>query len=206
MECKAMHAKKIFETAVFVGFLLVGTNVAFGQSTPCPGTGDAQEADCLYEQGVRVLEKDHDLPKGQSFLMAALAVREKLAAPTDPIALAANYLALADIYHALGRNGKAEPMYRHSLNVLRESVGYDHIDNVKVIDHLAIMLMDMGRTVEAEPGLQHSVRILEREKGPESPDLIAPLDKLAWICDSQHREMEAAAYRKRIAAIKAKAN
>ena len=198
--------KRSYLHAAIVGMGLTILQAAPAQSEQCPGTGDVQDADCLYAQGLRAMDVDHDKALGTALLTQALAIREKQNPPPNTQEQAQQYLALADIYHALGRNGKAEPMYRHSLNILRNSVGPDHLDTVKVIDHLALVLMDMGRFVEAEPGLKHSVAIIEKAEGPNHPDLIAPLDKLAWICDSQHRTAEAAVYRRRIDAIKASGN
>ncbi len=195
-----MFKTKLIRTAIF-GILLVAPTLVFAQSGPCPQTGDTPEADCLYAKGVNAIEVDHNLQTGQQLLLQALNIRDKQTpAPNSP-EQAEQFLAVADIYHALGRNGKAEPMYRHSLSIIRNAEGPDHLDSVKVIDHLALILMDQGRFVEAEPGLKHSVTIIEKAKGPESPDLIAPLDKLAWICDVLHRGQEANAYRARIKSI-----
>jgi len=116
---------------------------------------------------------------------------------------AGHHFAMGNLYCAMGHYDHAEMMYRYSLSTLRDSVGCDHIANVKVINHLATVLMDMERHVEAEPELQHCVKIVETEMGPNSPELIALLEKLALIGDAQHRKKESAAYRKRIAAIKA---
>jgi tetratricopeptide (TPR) repeat protein len=190
--------------ASILGLLLLLPLMASAQSPPCPSSRDGQEADCLYEQGIDAIEKGHDLGLGQNLLRQALAIRENLSPEPNTPAQAQQFLALADIYHALGRNGKAEPMYRHALSILKESVGYDHLDNVKVIDHLALILMDMGRFIEAEQGLKHSVAIIEKALGPDDSALIGPLDKLSWICDAQHRGSEAVSYRKRIEAIRAK--
>jgi tetratricopeptide (TPR) repeat protein len=160
----------------------------------------------LYSQAVVAQESKHDLAEGRRLLSQALSIRERLTPPSNTIEEAKQYLALADIYHALGRNGKAEPMYRHSLAILRNTVGPDSLETIIVIDHLALILMDAGRFVEAEPGLRKSVAIIEKEKGPDHSDLIAPLDKLAWICDSTHRGQEASDFRKRIETIKSKSH
>ena len=176
------------------------------QAAPCPATGDVAEAQCLYSQGNSAIFNDHNLELGTALLKQALEIREKQTPAADTPEQAEQFLGLADIYHALGRNGKAEPMYRHALQILRTTKGPDSIETVPVVDRLALMLMDMGRFVEVEPGLKNSVKIIEREKGPESPDLIPALDKLSWICDAQHRPTEGASYRKRIEDIKAKAH
>ncbi len=190
----------LIRIAAFLSLLLVQAPPAHAQSTACPDSKDEQEADCLYAQGVAA----QDRTASTRLFMQALSIREQLHPDPNTIEEARQYLALADIFHAMGRNGKAEPMYRHSLSVLRDRVGPDSLESVKVIDHLALVLMESGRFVEAEPGLLKSVTILEKQQGPNHPDLIAPLDKLAWICDSTHRGQEAAAFRKRIDAIKSK--
>ncbi len=196
-----MPKSSVLNIALFSLSLTFASNV-WAQTPQCANTGDEQQADCLYAQGVSAIETDHNQSEGNKLLMQALGIRQKQTPQPNSPEQAKQYLALADIYHALGRNGKAEPMYRHSLQILRTSVGPDHMDNVKVIDHLALVLMDMGRFVEAEPGLKHSVTIIEQAEGPDHPDLIPPLDKLSWICDAQHRNAEAAEYRKRIDTIK----
>jgi len=188
-----------------LALLMTASPLMMAKAEPCPATGDLTEANCLYAQGVEALEKSHDQATGNKLLMAALDIREKQTVENDTPEQAEQYLALADIYRALGRSGKAEPMYRKALHVIRTVKGPDSIETVPVVDRLALMLMDQGRFVEAEPGLKTSVRVIEKEKGVDSPDLIPTLDKLAWICGAGHRPTEANAYRKRIDAIKAKA-
>jgi len=193
-----------FFRSALVGLFLAMPSIVLAQTADCPTTGDNQEAECLYKKGVAAVEVDHNLTVGHQLLLQALNIRDKQTPAQNSPEQAEQFLAVADIYSALGRNGKAEPMYRHSLNILRNTLGPDHLETVKVVDRLALILMDAGRFVEAEPGLKHSVAIIEKAKGPDSPDLISPLDKLAWICDVLHRGTEASAYRKRIEGIKAK--
>ena len=53
------------------------------------------------------------------------------------------------MYHAQGRYGDAEAIYKRSLGIMEKTLGSEHPDIAQVLDNCAVLLRKIGRDSEA---------------------------------------------------------
>ncbi len=88
---------------------------------------------------------------------------------------------MADLYRAQGRYADAAPLYRHSLDILKETFGPDQPSVATVLINLAELDRAQGRYKEAEPNYRSALAIREKSLGPDHPDVSAALSDLAIL-------------------------
>jgi tetratricopeptide (TPR) repeat protein len=148
-----------------------------------------------------------DPPGARKWLGRALAIRESLLAPSDPlIAKTMSDLALAD--RTEGRYNSAATLYRRALAVLQAASGDDHKDQLPVLkrsgvvrSNLAQLEAEQGHLKEAEQIARQSVADLERAFGPQHPTTAAAYVNLAKILRYRRRFDEAGQALQRAQAI-----
>ena len=66
---------------------------------------------------------------------------------------------LGDLYRAMGKYAKAEPLLQEALRIYRKVLGPEHPDTVTSLDNLAGLYWTMGEYAKAEPLFQEALRI-----------------------------------------------
>ncbi len=140
---------------------------------------DAGEA--AYQRG------DYEEAVGQT--EAALKEAEEFG-EQDPL-LATTLNNLAALYESLGRNGKAEPLYKRSLAIAEKALGPEHPDLAAILNNLAGLYQAQGRIGEAEPLFKRALAIWQQVLRPEHPYVEIALDNLAVLYRTQGRNDEA---------------
>jgi hypothetical protein len=69
------------------------------------------------------------------------------------------------LYHARGRYGDAEPLYKRSLGILEKTLRPEHPDVAQILDNCAVLLRKIGRDSEAAR-METRAKIM-RTKHPE---------------------------------------
>ena len=99
---------------------------------------------------------------------------EKGLGPSHPD-LATSLQILANLYHVMGRQMEAEPLYQRSLAVIENVLGAEHPGVSRCLNNLAKNNCAQGRYEEAEPHYERALMIQEQVLGLEHPDLVGLL-------------------------------
>jgi len=99
-----------------------------------------------------------DYDRAQEWLERLLKIRE--AEGKDELALARIQHDLAWCYEDQGEYGRAEPLYRRSLEIKEKSLGKEHPSVAATLNNLAELYKAQGRYEEAKPLYQRCLSIL----------------------------------------------
>ena len=91
---------------------------------------------------------------------------------------------LGSLLEDIGRLQDAEPLYRKSLEIWRNTLGAEHPRVGTSLNNLASLLQDMGRLQDAEPLYRESLEIRRKTLGEEHPNVGQSLSRRALaICN-----------------------
>jgi tetratricopeptide (TPR) repeat protein len=85
----------------------------------------------------------------------------------------------------------AEPLFKRSLEILKNHLGNDHPDVARGFNNLAALYQSQGRYSEAEPLYNRSLEIRQSQLGSDHPDGAGSLNNLAELYRLQGRYSEA---------------
>ncbi|MCT7965458.1 tetratricopeptide repeat protein [Laspinema sp. D1] len=108
---------------------------------------------------------------------------------TPQLALRFNQIGMA--LYDKGEYGKAEPLLKQALNILRKVLGDEHPDTATSLNNFAGLYHSQGRYAEAEPLYLQALNIRRKVLGDEHPDTAYSLNDLAGLYHSQGRYAEA---------------
>ena len=143
----------------------------------------------VIAEAERVKQKpEKSLIQESTIMIAHLqGAMERLARPEQALDLATCLNWLAELYHAQGRYGEAEPLYVRSLSIREQQLGTDHPDVATSLHNLAFLYNLQGCYSEAEPLYVRSLAIDEQQLGTDHPEVAFSLSNLAALYYSQGR-------------------
>jgi hypothetical protein len=100
---------------------------------------------------------------------------------SKPAVEAAIQVTIADTYFSLGEPVKSENHYRRALDLLRQSLGPEHPETLRVINSFGALLWYRGKRTEAEPLLRQNREDCRRVLGPEHLETLAATRGLAQV-------------------------
>ena len=89
------------------------------------------------------------------------------------------------LYHYLGNDAQAEPLYRQSIQILKDALGENHPFVANALNSLAALYEDMGDYSQAESLYKQALQIRKEALGDKHPAYATSLHSLA----SLYREM-----------------
>ncbi len=98
---------------------------------------------------------------------------------------------LAGVWHALGRNSDAEPLFKQSLSLREKHLGPDHLLVAEGLHHLAIVEDDLGRYEESEAHYRRALQIRKKALGSNHSNVAATINGLGALYAAQARYAEA---------------
>jgi len=121
-----------------------------------------------------VLQAEARFSEAQAMLEHALAIRERLLAPDDPlIAYTLNNLAV--VYRQEGRLSDAASLYQRAVGIYQHATSKDL---VAVLNNLGRVLADQGEHKEAERRFRQAISAAEKNFGPDHPETSVGLSNL----------------------------
>jgi len=134
---------------------------------------------------------------GQVF---ALIQTHALDEHSEPVSIAS----LALYYQDLGRHADAERLFRHAIDLLKESFGSQHPAVATALGNLAISLQERGELLEAECLFRRALSI-EESLRPDSPEAAYHLEGIAMNFEKRGLHAEAEPLLRRVLSIRQKA-
>jgi tetratricopeptide (TPR) repeat protein len=128
--------------------------------------------------------------RSEARLLRALAIREKLLGPNDPV-LAFTMSSLGLLRRLQKRYAEAEGYYRRALTILEQTEGVEHPHFATLINNFAALNFDQRRYSEAASLLAKAAGLWEKAFGPYHPNLAISLENLA-DCYRELRDFERA--------------
>lgn len=128
-------------------------------------------------------------PAAEAFALEGLAIRRGQR-PPDPLALAADRVALGAILDGQGRDRGAARLYHQALPVF-ERAG-DALEIGVTLNNLGALLVRRGRLARAVPLLERAALLKRQALGPCHPDLAVTLHNLACACRRRGEHARAA--------------
>jgi tetratricopeptide (TPR) repeat protein len=165
-----------------------------------PESASDMRASSLEAWGVATLQAGDPLGAVQP-LQHALALREHVLGPEHPD-LAALLSRLAETFHALGRDARAEPLYQRALRLLETALGPAHPAVAAALNNLAALYNEQRQYAKAAPLHQRVLAIFETTLGPAHPDVAMSLSNLATLYDAQGQPAKAEPLHRRALAIR----
>jgi tetratricopeptide (TPR) repeat protein len=125
-------------------------------------------------------------PACARLLPHALAVTDH-AVPlkVEPLATAALLRNEARYLHGRARYADARGLFERALQLQEASLGPEHPDTARILNHLAPVLADQGDLDAARPLLERALAICEDQLGADHPDTAHSLNNLAGVLAKQ---------------------
>jgi serine/threonine protein kinase/Tfp pilus assembly protein PilF len=112
-------------------------------------------------------------------------------------------LTVGETYRSLGRYAEAEPHLRRAVDLGHEMQGAPHLDSLRALGLLAVVLEDAGKLAEAESLFHEALDAFRNLEGPDHPDSLNAMTNLASLRKRQARLAEAEAlYRQSLEAMR----
>ncbi len=134
------------------------------------------EAKQIYE---KVLGKDEGYPQSLKNHLAFYKYMKECATTLNNLAM---------LYKAIGKYGKAEPLYLEAIEVTERVLGKDHPSYATSFNNLAMLYKSMGEYGKAEPLYLEAMEITERVLGKDHPSYAINLNNLAMLYQSMGKQ------------------
>jgi tetratricopeptide (TPR) repeat protein/tRNA A-37 threonylcarbamoyl transferase component Bud32 len=141
-----------------------------------------------------LLSTEAELEKALPLVQGTVPIFERLY-PADEYPdrlpeLASSLTNLANLYHAQGKFGKAQPLYEKALDLRKKWLG-EHSDTAQSYNNLAVNLDDQGRYAEAQLLYQKALGLRKYLFGEEHQNTIQTYNNLAVNLYVQGKNAEA---------------
>ncbi|HEY4414219.1 MAG TPA: tetratricopeptide repeat protein [Verrucomicrobiae bacterium] len=214
------EATKSREVAQFLEDMLngVGPAVAMGSDTTLLkkildntskrlGTDLAQqpeiEAELRYTLG-EVYWEIGDLDDAEAMHRRALAIREKILGPRDPL-VAQSMRRLSHVLWRQGSLAEAETMARAGIGLQRELFGSTNLEVARALQDLAAILNTEDHQMQAEAALREALATKQAVLGDDDLEVADSMDDLsAWLFSRRFKPAEAEDLARRAIAIRQK--
>lgn len=138
--------------------------------------------------GVKALQEGRSA-EAERLLMAAIGRAEQFGKEDPRLAQTLNDLGV--LYASQGKKVEAEPLFRRSLEIIRETIGPEHPNAVSPLRNLGILYATQGKFAEAEALLRQALAIDLATLGPDHPEVAVALRNLAGFYAAQGNYPEA---------------
>lgn len=91
----------------------------------------------------------------------------------------------------LGKDREAESMYCQTLNLRKNSLGWEHPLTLSSMNNLALVLSSLGKYDEAEELHRRTLELKKKVLGLEDSSTLSSMNNLALVLDSQKKYQEA---------------
>lgn len=98
----------------------------------------------------------------------------------QPLTEAAIRMVIGDALQAVGRQAESVPHLLRSLELTQASLGADHLETLKCMDHLAAAYADAGDLGRALPLLEKALQVRQRKLGAVHPDTLTTMHNLGY--------------------------
>ena len=149
---------------------------------------DSSDAAAAHSILGGLLESEGRFVEAQNELEMALAVRERVFGPDDPL-VAETLDKLGLVYRQRGFLERAEALYRRAIGILSSRPAA--VELGAALNNLGNLLAARGRVAEGEVSLRQAIEVWEKLLGPEHPNIAAALSNLSSLERTRHRYAEA---------------
>lgn len=163
---------------------------------------EREKATCYHYMGM-IKDKQREYDESIRYYKDAIAIKEKILAPTDPI-LASSYNNLGMVYSKMGEYEKALSYYKKDLEICEKTLPVDHRDLATSYNNMGDVYENMGDYAKALSYYEKDLAICQRTLPPSHPDIATSYNNIGSLYGKKKEYSKALDYYERALKIRKK--